>query len=421
MTPDGSTRWAGVAPVPADGVLLHIGPFKTGTTAIQEALAASRRRLARRGVSYPGTARQHSHAAMAALGTTYGWADKGGVRVPPGDWRELVAELPDRGSRVVLSSEYFCLARPRQIRSICKDLGRDRVHVLITLRSLARLLPSSWQQYVKSGQSFRYEQWLRGVLAEPPDPGLARSFWVRNDHAALVRRWADAVGPDRVTVLVLDDEDRAMLYEVFERLLALPPDTLRRRQRLRGNRSLSAAEAEVLRAVNEQVAQQDVGWPTYLDVVRGGAVRRLLDAREPAPGEARIATPPWALERAARLGRGHAAAIAASGVRVIGELDRLAERLPDPLPGPAAGQLPVGVSAELLLGALSGAMRRGPRFGEVAAVWPALEAGSQDLAAVPTRRLLRGLGARARRRTRGAAGRIYHTVRGGGRPAGRDL
>jgi hypothetical protein len=48
--------------------LLHIGPHKTGTTMIEDALHPARERLAARGVAYPGTGRRPGSAGR--LGPT---------------------------------------------------------------------------------------------------------------------------------------------------------------------------------------------------------------------------------------------------------------------------------------------------------------------------------------------------------------
>ena len=42
-------------PLPERAICLHIGVHKTGTTALQAALAAARPELRRNGVSYPGS------------------------------------------------------------------------------------------------------------------------------------------------------------------------------------------------------------------------------------------------------------------------------------------------------------------------------------------------------------------------------
>ncbi|MEI2785635.1 MAG: hypothetical protein V9E82_08045, partial [Candidatus Nanopelagicales bacterium] len=40
------------------------------------------------------------------------------------------------------------------------------ISVVITLRAIGSILPSAWQQQVKSGMTMRYEQWLEKILAD---------------------------------------------------------------------------------------------------------------------------------------------------------------------------------------------------------------------------------------------------------------
>ena len=65
-------------------ILLHIGPHKTGTTALQSGAASRRPQLAAEGVTYPlhKGKDHHSAAAMAAGGRKWGWVDRGGHYVP---------------------------------------------------------------------------------------------------------------------------------------------------------------------------------------------------------------------------------------------------------------------------------------------------------------------------------------------------
>src|SRR5262245_50160829 len=81
-----------VAPFPAGSRILHIGPPKTGTTALQASCWAARASLLAQGVRYAGG---RQHAALPARAVT-GRPTITGTRreVPPiGHWTELVAEL----------------------------------------------------------------------------------------------------------------------------------------------------------------------------------------------------------------------------------------------------------------------------------------------------------------------------------------
>ena len=76
-------------------ILLHIGPHKTGTTALQSGAASRRPQLAAEGVTYPlhKGKDHHSAAAMAAGGRKWGWVDRGGHYVPEERWTSLVEEV----------------------------------------------------------------------------------------------------------------------------------------------------------------------------------------------------------------------------------------------------------------------------------------------------------------------------------------
>ncbi len=74
-------------------VLLHIGPPKTGTTALQHSLAQARPQLKAQGVLYPGGKKpSHWTPSCSALGiaTTAHPADPA---VPPQVWQDFVARI----------------------------------------------------------------------------------------------------------------------------------------------------------------------------------------------------------------------------------------------------------------------------------------------------------------------------------------
>jgi hypothetical protein len=332
--------------------LLHIGPHKTGTTAIQGALHLARERLAAEGVVYPGRGRQPLWPILAVTGQP---ALLGGPRPEVSYWDNLVREIRAAGDqRVVLSSEFFAEADDATARRVIGDLGGARVHVVVTLRSLTRILPSQWQQYLQNGFHFRYLEWLEGILSDPPHtptPG----FWRRHRHDALVTRWAAENGPENLTVIVLDESDRLMLLRVFESMLGLPSGFLVPEETA-ANRSLTAAETELVRMLNEEFSRRD--WPhrNYARFMRYGAVEHMKNARQPSPDEPRIATPAWALARAAEISAEMAARIEALGVNIVGDLSSLG-KLPGDGADPAGDDgsvppmLPVEAAARATLGA----------------------------------------------------------------------
>ena len=74
-------------------MLLHIGVHKTGTTAIQAALADARPELKAAGVAYPGKAAAHHSEAFAVLQRPWGWSERGGSRVSPARFDRLAKRV----------------------------------------------------------------------------------------------------------------------------------------------------------------------------------------------------------------------------------------------------------------------------------------------------------------------------------------
>jgi hypothetical protein len=364
--------------LPPGSVLLHIGPHKTGTTTLQGAFHVNRESLAAQGVHYAGRDRQPMLAALAMSGRPGRLGDEQPTHE---HWSALVDEVGLADStRVVVSSEFFADCSDETAAQVVRDLGGDCVHVVVTLRSLTRIMPSQWQQYVQNGMQRRYVEWLERVLADPPLEPRPR-FWFRHAHGDLVERWAGVAGADNVTVIVLDESDRGMLLRTFEALLDLPVGTLVPEADV-VNRSLTAGEVEIVRLLNEEFHSRDWDDHLYGRFVRDGVAKRLIAHHVPTPGEAAITTPRWALERAAALGARAADQIRDRGVRVIGDLRTLSS-VPDEGGGdpamPADPPVPASAAASAIVGTiLAGEKAPRPSAAPVAApaVVAAVDAGS---------------------------------------------
>jgi hypothetical protein len=257
-----------------------------------------------------------------------------------------------REPHVVISSEFFADASQAAIRQAVHDLDPERIHVLVTLRPLARILASQWQQYVQSGMRTGYQNWLEAMLGDERTT-ITPTFWRRHRHDQLIRRWADALGPSRVTAIVLDRTDRRFVLRAMERLLGLPAETLPLIRDAR-NRSLTLAEVETLRAFNIAFRDANLSPALLSRVVQWGAAR-YIKAWPPASDEGRICTPTWAAERASQIAHEMVASIAESGVNVIGDLDGLLAG-PDPVADkPPAAEISPEIAARVAMGVLAAA------------------------------------------------------------------
>jgi hypothetical protein len=341
--------------LPEHAVLLHIGPHKTGTTAVQSALREARPVMAEHGVVYAGRERQHWLAALAVTGGKGLWGE------PPAQlryWRRLVQQVAAASDkRVVVSSEFFDDADDDTVRKIVAELGGQRVHILVTLRPLANILPSAWQQYVRNRLRSSYEEWLDAMFNNPPFQPPTVTFWQRHQHDVLIGRWASVVGPDNVTVVISDPSDRQINLRTIEKLVGLPDGLLVPEEHWT-NRSLTLGETELVRHLNQVFNDRD--WPPelYRNVVREGVVMRLQTGRTPEPDEPRAVTPGWALERAAERGAAAAEKIKALGVRIVGDISVLGAppkpQDPNTQSAPAGATLPAEAAAEAVVATILG-------------------------------------------------------------------
>ena len=317
--------------LPPRARLLHVGLMKTGTTALQMAASRRRRALLRHGVRYPGWNYNHRSAAQALFDRT-DYAN----RNESDDWDRLMAQIDaDRSRRILISNELIAVADEAVVRRFRDELG-PRTHVVFTVRSFASILPSLWQQYVKTGHRRDFEEFLHRRIG---DSGRVSRDMARHDQGVLVTRWAEAFGPENVTVIVVDKNEPRRVSDAFEALLDLPSGMLDEPE-MSGesrNRSLSMREASLILAANRALAPYGVDQREIDRLLFRGATARMLSEAEPPTADTQIVLPPWAVEPALARSRQYAEVIAASGVRVVGELAELSR---PPAPTVVSGRSP---------------------------------------------------------------------------------
>jgi hypothetical protein len=337
---------SGELELPERALLLHIGLMKTGTTSLQNAASALRPELLSQGVRYPGTTTNHRSAVNDFMGHSWGW----GTTPVHGAWKKLRAEIDaDTENRIWIGHEFGANADDATAARWRDELG-ERAHVVVTLRNYASILPSVWQQTTKEGDRWDFETWLRGVLSDTPDDEL-RPFAERHDQGAVVSRWAEAFGPENVTAVVVDKTTPDLLFGAFESMLGLEPGLLRT-AKLGGrssNRGLSLEEAELFRVLNLTLRDQ-LTWHQYCKWFRDAATVSVLGRRRPGDHDTRFVLPTWAAKEARARSVRYAEQIAASGVRVVGDLGLLSAEVPSSDDAPMhTDVVPIDAAAEAVL------------------------------------------------------------------------
>ena len=377
--------------------LLHIGPAKTGTTALQSAFHTNRGALAAHGVHYAG---RNSQPRAAAGAVAVGRRIAGHLHGLEA-WPRLVREIEaSTAARVVISSETFARANDERAAAVVEALGADRTHVVITMRPLADMLSSSWQQYVQTGSRTTYPAWLDEMLRREdtltaPQP----EFWQKTRIDALARRWGALVGPEHVTVLSLAAAPRDFVLRTFEAFTGLPEGTLVPDPQAE-NVSLSFAIAETVRLFNERFAElEGASADVQAALVEFGAIKQLRAHPELVRADGPIEVPQWAADRAGELMQEMIDGIRSSGVRTLGDLDALTVPSRPPVPSiESPPALSTEAAAGLMIGMMLAPKRGVPSFDSLHD--KPKPPPPADLETVGTRRLVRYTASRLRRQVR---------------------
>ena len=343
--------------LPPGAVLLHVGPYKTGSSAIQRALHEARPRLPEHGVLYPGSGPRARRAGWAVLDAKVRGRAAPHIR----EWEAYVDEVRRAGDmRVCVSNEDFGRSGPSYASRIVDDLGCDRVHVVVAARRYDKLLPSQWQERVKNFATVTYDEFLREVLSYPDseDP-VAKAFWASHGPGP-VERWASVVGPDRVSVVVIDSADPGRMARAFEQMLGLPEGLLVTRSD--GNVSLPTSGTELVRRMNARFEQN--GWSdvAYDEIVRKALVSALRHAPH-TPEQARPPMPASAVQGLVERSEEQVRRLRDLGVRVVGDPDSLLVPVDIPTGDPQAPAL-LEVSMDFAEEAVAGAVAGGIRLGD---------------------------------------------------------
>ena len=298
-------------------VYLHIGEPKTGTTFVQEAMWANRARLAAQGVMLPGYShRDHSRASRdlreavrLAGDPADSWA---------GEWDVLTGQALRARGAAVISDEVLAACNPPQADRGIRSLLAAEVHVVLTVRGIASLLPAEWQETVKCRGTIPWEQWLADVIgtASAADRRRRAWFWAVHDTLAILQMWSRHIPADHVHVITVPRQGPAeALWARFASVLGIDstgmgvPST-------HVNCSLGPAEAEFLRRMNGALPDGMPEW-FYTRNIKRIVAGNVLSARTP---QARLALPPaeraWANEQSENL----VTALRDSKYHIVGDL-----------------------------------------------------------------------------------------------------
>ena len=161
-------------------VFVHFGLQKTGTSFLQHALFESTDALAADGLDLVPATRLGAFRLMLRVRDRFDPAiDPPGVADALPRFREQLAAAS--GSRALLTEESLAPAMKRQIAPLLEACASREVHLVLTVRDLARQIPSTWQEWVKRSMNLPFEQYVESLYER--EVPASRKFWANQDLA----------------------------------------------------------------------------------------------------------------------------------------------------------------------------------------------------------------------------------------------
>jgi hypothetical protein len=228
-------------------IILHIGLYKTGTTAVQKFFTRNRAALARRGVLYPESYTKFDahHPLPWALGV--GHRDKDSSMPAEEVVRAILHEADAAGAEtVILSSEEFInLEAAERLAKLKRLFDPHAIEVLIYLRRQDSLLLSSYGQHVRM-YSIRFSGTISDFLLKHSNFLNKYNYW------QMLQRWANVFGSEAMRIKLYDQAKfpQGNIVEDFADTLGLDLDGCDVRKVSGINRNLSDLGLEVLRRLN---------------------------------------------------------------------------------------------------------------------------------------------------------------------------
>jgi hypothetical protein len=338
----------------ASRVFVHIGTMKSATTYIQELFDHNCDVVLDQGLLWTRSG-DNFLAVDDLLGNT--------ARPRPGlegAWKLMDDRIRAHHGDALISNELLAPVIPKKRAALIEALEPAEVQIVITARDLGRVVPSQWQTSVRNRATRPWREYLDALLEAGADHEanpVAAGFWRRQDIASIIDKWRQHVPLGQITLVTVPStrEQPTLLAERFTSVVGI--DAARLTAAPTSNQSIGAHSAELLRRLNERTGHFD--WLSYRWAYKNALSRMTLAerAREEPPVALSRDELAWARSEAEAM----VTAVAASGVRVVGEL---ADLIPVAAPPDDVVDPGMATDGELLAAATEGLVGMGAILGD---------------------------------------------------------
>lgn len=232
-------------------LVLHIGQMKSGTTYIQNILQSSRSYLNENSWIYPGKKINQQHEVYGICGKDVFWVRESMRRQNQVIADKLVEEIKSKRNshNLIISAEALSSLSASGIARFIDNVGKPD-EVVLTVRSLYKVLPSAWQQSLKGGHDRSLEEFFELLKKQRPN---REGFWKTYSFGEIVKKWA-SFAPVKVIVVPDKPAKKDQLWNMFSKVVGLPEEVCREPDESKSNISLNMESASFLRALIRAVS-----------------------------------------------------------------------------------------------------------------------------------------------------------------------
>jgi hypothetical protein len=227
---------------------LHIGLPKTGTTYIQKSFFNAREKI-KEYIYYPDLGYYNQQLAMyREFNPFLPWNGPTSNK----KWFELLSILKNN-NKTFISAEAFSALNLEGIYHLQKQLnGIDIDSIIITVRSLEKLIPSIWQQNLKKGKDIDLKKHTRNIIHNfnNNNPPQILSYY------NVIKLWKEVFENINFEILFMDGKPTQNI-EAFAKILNLSKNSIHTLKNYKlppseQNLSLSAEECLELQRFNKK-------------------------------------------------------------------------------------------------------------------------------------------------------------------------
>ena len=203
-----------------------------------------------------------------------------------GAWDRLADQVRAHDGTSIVSHEILATASRTQVGRALTSLGHDdgaEIHVILSVRDLARQIPAEWQENVKHRSQLTYAKFLEQIQDPTRSTRIGSWFWGVQEIPDILNRWGHDLPPERIHLVTVPPPGGApeLLWKRFSQAFGLDGIDLDLEVE-RHNPSLGVPETALVRRIN--VAAHRVLPPAdYRPLVRELLAHQTLSQRTRSP------------------------------------------------------------------------------------------------------------------------------------------